>query len=105
MSLLGIKASVKVINAHSLLCVSTGDYANLDLWGLLGPLPDEGIPSYINITPLHLDTSYSFLGVSRTEFDSALSGISTEGEDLEELALDPAADTDDGSHQIRARGV
>ena len=65
-SLLGIEALGKVIHAHSLFYVSTGDYAKPDLWGVLGPLPDEGTPSYIKITPLHLDTSYSFLGVSRT---------------------------------------
>ena len=72
---------------------------------MLGPLPDKGTPSYINITPLHLATSYSFLGVSCTEFESALSGLSTEGEDLEDLAQDPADEADDGSRRIRARGV
>ena len=63
------------------------------------------MPSYIMITPIHLATNYSFLGVSRTKFQSALSGLSTEGEDLEDLAQDPAAEADDGSRQIRARGV
>ena len=76
----------KVIHAHSLFCVSTGDYTNLDLWGLLGPLPDKGIPYYIKITPLHLAASCSFLGVSRIEFESALFGLSTKGEDLGDLA-------------------
>ena len=60
---------------------------------------------YIKITPIHLATSYSFLGVYRTDFESALSGISTKGEDLEDLAQDPTAEADDGSHRIRARGV
>ena len=69
-----------------MFCVSAGDYAKPKLWGVLGPLPDEGTPSYIKINPLHLATSYSFLGVSRTEFGSALSGLSIEGEDLEDLA-------------------
>ena len=78
-SLLGIKASGKVIHVHSLFCISAGDYAKPDLWGVLGPLPDEGTPSYIKITPLHLETSYSFLGVSRTKLESALSGLYTEG--------------------------
>ena len=87
----------KFIHAHSLFCVSAGEYAKPDLWGVLGPLPDEGTPSYIKITPLHLVTIYSFLGVSLTEFESALSGISTKGEDLEDLAQDPAAEADDGS--------
>ena len=48
--------------------VSTGDYATPNLWGVLGPLPDKGTPSYININPLHLSTSYYFLGVFRTKF-------------------------------------
>ena len=43
-SLLGIEASGKVIHTHSLFCVSAGDYAEPDLWGVLGPLPDEGTP-------------------------------------------------------------
>ena len=73
--------------------------------GVLGPLPEEGTPSYINITPLHLATSYSFLGVSRTEFESTLPGLSTEGEDLKDLAQYPTAEADDGSRWIRARGV
>ena len=85
-SLLRIEASGKVIHAHSLLYVSTGDYSEPDFWGVLGPLPDEGTPSYINITPLHLANRYSSLGVSRTEFESALSGLSTNGEHLEDLA-------------------
>ena len=47
--------------------------------GVLGPLTDKGTPLYIKITPLHLATTYSFIGVSRTNFDFSLSGISTEG--------------------------
>ena len=95
----------KVIHAHILFCVSAGDYAKPDLWGVLGPLPDEGTPSYIKITPLHLATSYYFLGVSHTKFESALSGLSTEGEGLEDLAQDPADGADGGSCWIQARGV
>ena len=72
---------------------------------MLGLLPDKGTPSYIKMIPLHLKTSYSFPGVSRTKFESALSGLSNEGEDLEDLAQDPAAEADDGSCWIRARGV
>ena len=72
---------------------------------MLGLLPDKGTPSYIKMIPLHLKTSYSFPGVSRTKFESALSGLSNEGEDLEDLAQDPAAEADDGSCRIRARGV
>ena len=104
-SLLGIEASGKVIHVRILFYVSTIDYAEPDLWGVLGPRPDKGTPSYIKIAPFHLATSYSFLGVSLTEFESALSGISTEGEDPEDLAQDPAAEADDGSLRIRARGV
>ena len=94
-----------MVQTHILFCISAGDYAKTDLWGVLGPLPDEGTPSYININPLHLATSYSFLGVSRTDFESALSGISNKGEDLEDLAQDPSAEAYDGSHQIRAKDV
>ena len=104
-SLLGIETSGKVIHVHSLFCISAGDYAKPDLCGVLGPLSDKGTPSYINITPLHLATSYSFLGVSRTKFESALSGLSTKGEDLEDLDQDTAAEVDDGSSWIQARGV
>ena len=104
-SLLGIEASGKFIHAHSLFCVSAREYVKPDLWGVIGPLSDKGTTSYIKITPLHLATSYSFLGVYRTDFESALSGISTKGEDLEDLAQDPTAEADDGSHRIRARGV
>ena len=39
-SLLGIEASGKVIHVHSLFCVSARDYAEPNLWGVLGPLPD-----------------------------------------------------------------
>ena len=78
---------------------------NLNFGGVIGPLPEEGTPSYIKITPIYLATSSSFLDVSRTEFESALSGLSTKGEDLEDLAQDPAAEADDGSCQIQTRGV
>ena len=90
-------------HTHILFCISAGDYAEPDLWGVLGPLPDKGMPSYIKITPLHLATSSSFLGVSRTEFDSALSRLSIEGENLEDLEQDPTSEGEDGSHQIHAR--
>ena len=72
---------------------------------MLGLLPDEGTPSYTKITHIHLDTRYYFFGISRTEFESSLSGLSTKAEDLEDLAQDPAAEADDGSHRIRAQGV
>ena len=75
----------------------------MDLWGVLGLLPDKGAPSYIKIKPIHLATSYLFLGVSRTEFDSALAGLSTEVDNLDDLSQEPAAEANDGSHQIRAR--
>ena len=55
--------------------------------------------------PLHLAASYSFLSVSHINFESDLSGISTEGEDLEDLPQDPAAEEDDGSRRIRAQVV
>ena len=71
----------------------------------MGPLPDEGTTDYIKITPLHLAARYSFLGVLRTEFDSALTGLSTEGEDLNDLAQDIAAEADDVFCRIRARGA
>ena len=91
-----------MINVHSLFCVSAGDYTKPVLWGVLGSLPDRGTPSYIKITPLHLDTSYSFLVVSLTEFEFAPSRISTKGEDLEDLAQDSASEADDGSRRIQA---
>ena len=92
-------------HSHSLFCISLVDYYEPDLWGVLGPVPDEGTPNYINITPLHLAAIYSFLGVSGTEFDSALTGISIEGEDPNDLAQEPVSEADDGFRQIRARGA
>ena len=76
-----------------------------DLWGILVPLPDDGTPAYVNITPLHLAASYSFIGVLRTEFDSALAGLSTEGDNLDDLCQDPAAKADVDYCRIRARGA
>ena len=92
-------------HTHSLFCVLAGDYAEPDLWGVLGTLPDEGAPPYIKITPLHLAASYLFLGVPRTEFDSALASLSMEGDGLDNLGQEPAAEADDGSRQIRERGA
>ena len=89
-----------MIHIHSLIRISAGYYVEPNLWGVLEPLPDKRTHSYIKITPLHLATSYPFLGVSRTEFDSALSWLSTEGENLEDLAQNSAAEADDGSHWI-----
>ena len=104
-SILGIEKSGQVAHAHSLFCVSAGDYAEPDLWGVLGMLPDEGKPDYINLTPLHLALRYSFLGVSRTEYESALTGLSTEGEDLDDLVQEPADEADDSLRRICARGA
>ena len=56
-SLLGVEESRQVVHAHSLFCVSARDYAEPELWGFLGPLPDEGVPDYIKITPPHLVVS------------------------------------------------
>ena len=99
-SLLGIKDYGLVAHTHSLFCVSAGDYAKTDLWGVLGPLPDKGAPDYIKITAIHLAASYLLLGVSRTEFASALAGLSTEDEDLDDLAQEPADEVDDGFCRI-----
>ena len=54
--------------------------------------------------PLHLAVSYSFLGVLKTEFDSALAGLSMEGDDLDDLGQEPVAEADDDSCRIRAGG-
>ena len=56
--LLGIKESGQVDYAHILLCVSAEDQSEPDLWGVLGPLLDEGMPNYIKITPLHIVAAY-----------------------------------------------
>ena len=72
---------------------------------MLGPPPDEGTPDYIKTTPLHVSEIYLFLGISRTEFDATFTGISTEGEDLEDLAQEPTAEADEGLRRIRARGA
>ena len=93
-----------MVHTHILFCILDGDYAEPDLWGVLEPLPYKGAPAYIKITPLHLALRYSFLGVSRTEFDSSLAGLSTEGDDLDDLGQEPAAEVDDGSCRIHARG-
>ena len=85
-SLLGIEEYGRVAHAHSMFCDSAGDYSEPDLWGVLAPLPDKSTPNYIKIMPLHLAASYSFLAVSRKEFDSDLAGLSTEGEYLKDLA-------------------
>ena len=92
-------------HAHSRFYVSAVDYIEPDLWGLLRLLPENGAPAYVKITPLHLAASYSFLGVSRTEFDSSLASLSTEGDDLDDLGQEPAAGADDGSSRIRVRGA
>ena len=76
-----------------------------DLWGVLGPLPDDGKPAYVNITPLHLAASYSFIGVLRTEFDSALTSLSTEVDALDDLCQETAAEADVDYCRIRARGA
>ena len=44
-SLLGIEESGRVAHVHSLFCVSAEDYAEPDLWGVLGPFTDEGATS------------------------------------------------------------
>ena len=72
---------------------------------MLGPLPDTGTPNHIKITPLYLAVIYLLLGVLRTELYSALDGLSTQGEDLDNLAQEPAAEADDGFCRIRARGA
>ena len=71
----------------------------------MGALPDEGAPAYVKITPFHLAESYSFLRFSSKEFYSALAGLSTEGYDMDDLGQDPAAEVDDGSCQILAKGA
>ena len=58
----------------------------------------------MQITPLHLTASFSFFGVLRTEFDSSLTGITTEKYNLDDLCQEPAAEADEDSRRIRARG-
>ena len=43
-SLLSIKEYGRVTHSHSLFCVSAGEYIEPDLWGILGPLQDDGTP-------------------------------------------------------------
>ena len=70
-SLLGIEESRRVTHARSLFYMSAGDYVEPYLWGILGLLSDDGTPLYVHIMPLHLAASFSFIGILRTEFDSA----------------------------------
>ena len=56
--LLDVEEYGQVAHAHSIFCVSAGDYTETDLWGVLGALPDKGVPAYIKITPLHLAARY-----------------------------------------------
>ena len=104
-SLIGTKNSGQVMHAHSIFCMSSGNYIEPDLWGILGPLPYHGTPAYIHITPLHLAASFSFIGVLRTEFDSALAGLSKENNDLNDLIQEHASKADDDSRRIQARGA
>ena len=79
-----------------------GDYTEPDIWGFLGSLPDEGAPTYAKITPIHLAASCSFLGVSRTEFDYSLAGLSIKGDNLDNLCQEPTAEADGNSCKIHA---
>ena len=104
-SLLGVEESRQVVHAHSLSCVLARDYAEPELWGVLGPLPDEGVPGYIKITPPHLAVSCSSLGVLRMELYSDLAGLPTEGDNLEYLGQEPTTEANDSYRQIFARGA
>ena len=64
-----------------------------------------GLPSYVQVMPLQLAASFSFLGVLRTELDSILVGLYTEKDDLDNLFQEPAAEVDDDSRRIRAKGT
>ena len=79
---LGITWEATCVLVHSLFCVYEDSYTDAVLWAILGPIPTEGPPVYVRLTPLHMAWCQFFVGIDRLDFESAV------------LGLDP---TDDGT--------
>ena len=106
-TLLGLSKAGVVNIIHSLFTVRKGDYDMAPkLWGVLGEVPEDGLPSIFAILPVDLSTIDSFYGTSMEEFDSHVTGlISTLQRDLESNAHKALAKEDDGATLVSARGL
>ena len=65
--LLGVQENAKIVLVHSLFTVSPDIYsADVQLWGVVGDLPEDGTPDLLLLTGIHFSPKFSFRGVSCT---------------------------------------
>ena len=104
---MGITRDATCVLVHSLFCVYEDAYADAVLWAILGPIPADGTPAYVRVTPLHLAYCQHFVGVDRIDFESSVSGLDPTDGGTPESYAQPVADLtqDTGSRRLSARGL
>ena len=106
-TLLGLSKAGIVDVIHSLFTVRANDYDMApELWGILGEVPENGLPSIVSILPIDLSTIDPFYGTTSEEFESHVTGLSsTLQRHLDTNAHPESSKSDEGATIISVRGL
>ena len=101
-----LKAGVVAI-IHSLFTVQRNNYNMVSkLWGILGAVLEDGLPSLVSILPINLSTIGYVYGTPMEECESHITGLcSTLQRDLDTSTHTVSSKTDNGATLIYAWGL
>jgi len=107
LTFLGLSKAGVVDIIHSLFTVRDDDF-DLDpaLWGIVGEVPEDGLPTFASVIPIDLSTIDPFYGTAVEDFESHVTGLpSTLQRNLDANAHPASVKEDDGALLISARGL
>ena len=93
---------------HSLFLVNGSEYEEdlPEVWGLVGEIPDEGLPTLTKLTSMLFAANTTFTGTSPSEFEAHVTSLSSiKPRDFDSNAHQPAVSEDEGSRPISSRGA
>jgi len=107
LTFLGLSKAGVVDIIHSLFTVRENAFdLDPDLWGIVGEIPEDGLPLFVSISPIDFSSIDPFYGTTMEEFESHVTGLpSTLQRDLDANAHPVSLKDDDGAHLIAARGL
>ena len=107
LTFLGLSKAGVVDIIHSLFTVRKNAFdLNPDLWGIVGEVPEDGLPFFVSLSPIDFSSIDPFYGTTMEEFESHVTGLtSTLQRDLDTNAHPVSVKDDEGALLIAARGL